>query len=477
MFIGREAEMGQLKRLKDKKAASLVCVVGRRRIGKSTLIEEFSKGVKNFISIQGLGPDQNASNQDQLDHFSRKMAAKFKTGQEKFDDWETALMSLAEKTKHGEWLILLDEISWMGEKDKLFPVKIKDAWDTMFKKNSKLIMVLCGSVSSWIEENILENSTFVGRVTLTINLQELTLPEISLFWKKNNYRFSSLEKMLVLSVTGGVPKYLEEILPSESAEQNIINLSLKQNGILYNEFDLIFRQVFARRSNSYEKIIKACLEQKLSPKELGDKIGKSLNSELSNDIHHLELSGFLARDYYFNPEGKISKLSHLRVKDNYLRYFYKIILENRAKIEKGGVKIKSLYQIPSFEAILGYQFENLVLANKSLLNKFLGIDDSQIISCAPYVQRKNSKNKVGCQIDLLIESNLNVFFLCELICKKIIDKEIIKEVERKMTGLNTPKKYGIKPVLVYHGQIYPGHLSDIHRYFYKLISFDELLMS
>jgi AAA+ ATPase superfamily predicted ATPase len=449
--------------------------VGRRRIGKSTLIEQFSKRISNKILIQGLGPEQSADNEDQLTHFSKKLAAHFRTGEEKFSDWENAFQSLAEKTKKGEWLILLDEISWMGHKDKLFANKLKDAWDQLFKKNPRLMLVLCGSVSSWIEENILQNTAFVGRVSLTINLRELNLFEVDQFWKKNHYKLSSTEKLLILSVAGGVPKYLEEILKNETAEQNILNLSFNQNGIFYNEFEYIFRQIFSRRSGSYEKIIKACLEGRLSPSELGKKIGRPLSSELTKDIHHLELAGFLSRDFYFNPNGELSKNSHLRVRDNYLRFFYKVVLPNKAKIDKGGVKIRSLSQIPNFQAIKGYQFENLILANRELIVKRLGIEEVQIVSCSPFSQRKTLKNKGACQIDLLIECNLDVLFLCEFKTGKIIDKNIITEVTKKIKILQRPKRYAVKPVLVYHGELYPAHQEEISDFFFKMISFDDLL--
>jgi AAA+ ATPase superfamily predicted ATPase len=475
MFVGRIEELDLLKELRQKKISSLVCVLGRRRIGKSRLIAEFGSTFESYISIQGLGPDSKPTNKDQLKHFSEKLAQHFKTGVESFNDWDQAFHSLAVKTSKGSHLILLDEISWMGGKDEHFSAKLKDAWDSHFKKNPKLILVLCGSVSSWIEDNLLNNTSFAGRVSLALNLGELSLKEINQFWDKSNYHFGQLEKILILSVCGGVPKYLEEILKNKSAEQNIIKLCFTKNGLLYNEFASIFTEIFGKRSNTFEKIIQLCLIQKLSPNEVAKKLKKTLNSELSRDLHILEISGFLARDYSFRPDGQASKISHLRVKDNYLRFFLKIIAPMKMRIEKGGVKVETLYQIPGFDSILGLQFENLILGNRQLIYPELNLKTGQIIAAAPHIQRKTTTNKGACQIDLLIQTDFDVYFVCEFKCQKIIDRTIVSKMQKKLKILSVPKRSGVKPVLVYAGEIHPPHLEEISNYFYKIISFQDLI--
>jgi len=88
---------------------------------------------------------------------------------------------LATLTKQGPYVIFFDEISWLGGKDKDFPGKLKGVWDTQLKKNPQLKLILCGSVSSWIQENILKSKEFVGRVSLTIDLDELPLCQANHF--------------------------------------------------------------------------------------------------------------------------------------------------------------------------------------------------------------------------------------------------------------------------------------------------------
>jgi AAA+ ATPase superfamily predicted ATPase len=475
-FFGREEELEALDRLRKKNSSSLVCVLGRRRIGKSRLIEKFGESFKSYTTIQGLGPEQDQSNTAQLKHFATALSIRFNIRQKGFQDWTEAFYELAELTKKGEQLILLDEISWMGKSDPLFPAKLKDAWDLYFKKNPRLILTACGSVSSWIEDNILLNTNFEGRVSLSINLQELPLPIINRIWSRKSYQFSALEKMLILSVTGGVPKYLEEILLSEHAERNIIELCFKPGGLLFNDFDRIFSDIFDRRKASLKKIVTCSIERKHSLTTLAKKLGKTPDGSLSTLVHILELSGFVSRDCVFKPDGSASGLSQIRVKDNYLRFYLKHIEPNKERILKGGFKLRSLYELKGFDAILGYQFENIILANRELIYQHLSLAPSSIISAAPYWQRKTLKNKGACQVDLLIHSSLDVYFVCEFKCQKVIDRRVIGAVKRKLETIALPKKTAAKPVLVYQGEIDPAHESELREFFLKLISFEELLV-
>lgn len=475
MFYGRKSEITELTLLKSKKTASLVCVLGRRRIGKSRLIQEFAKTYDKFYSFQGLGPDDNAGLQEQLDHFAYQLSELTNSRQQTFKHWAEAFTALSTYVQKSQTLVLFDEISWMARGDQLFASKLKDAWDRLFKNNNKLMLVLCGSVSAWLHDNILNNANFEGRVSSRIELQELDLKSINKFWTHNNYHMGSLEKALILSVTGGVPKYIEEVLSSSTAEKNLIRLCFTAKGLLFNDFNYIFSEVLGRRAENLEKIVRLCLEKKLTPIELSKKLKTTFNSDMTEAIRVLELSGFLSKDYSFKPDGTASQISHLRVKDNYLRFYLKIIEPASKSIKKGGKIFSTLSEIKNFDGILGYQFENLILQNRTELYPLLNIQNSEIIAAAPHRQNKTLANKGACQIDLLIHTNRDIYYLCEIKCQKNIDRTIIKDVQQKMDRLALPKRSSLKPVLIYEGELYPPHESDIRKYFYKIIHFQDLL--
>src|SRR3990167_1246428 len=181
-FIGRTQEIQRLTQLQDKSTASFVVVYGRRRIGKSSLIEHFGKE-HGMLSFEGLSPRKAITSQDQLNEFSRQLSRQCQIPYRRFSDWSDAFHELSKYTQKGRIVVLLDEISWMALEDPDFPGKLKIAWDKYFKKNPKLIFFVCGSVSTWIKKNIVNNTGFHGRISLKLNLRELPLGVCKKFWR------------------------------------------------------------------------------------------------------------------------------------------------------------------------------------------------------------------------------------------------------------------------------------------------------
>ena len=176
------------------------------------------------------------------------------------NDWWELMWFLSKRIRKGRTLVLFDEISWMAYNDPELLGIVKTVWDTEFKKNPDLILILCGSVSSWIEKNILSSTGFVGRISLIIRLEELPLPICDLFWAKKRTMISAYEKFKVLSVTGGVPRYLEEIRSNLPAEENLRHLCFDPDGFLFTEFDRIFSDLFNGRSAIYKSIVMSLAE-------------------------------------------------------------------------------------------------------------------------------------------------------------------------------------------------------------------------
>ncbi len=477
MFYGRKEELRQLRGLKQKKTASLVCVLGRRRVGKSSLIEHFAQSSKNFIQIQGVAPVDvgRGGAQVQLNHFSSSLRKIFGGPQIQFQNWGEALEEMAMKTRRGEYIILLDEVSWMATGEPLFGSYLKDTWDRLFKKNPKLILVICGSVSTWIQSNILHHTNFVGRISLAIHLKELKLNEIDHFFHHKNQKVSSFEKLMYLGVTGGIPKYLEEINHSETINQNLARLCFTPSGFLFQDFDRIFNDIFGRKRKSLENIVMKLIEAPLTIAQIAKKLSRAQNSDLSEDLKILEISGFIERDYYFKINGGISKLSQYRMSDNYLRFYLKYIYPIKSKAIGSQPVMKSISDLKNYEALLGYQFVSLIYNNKDLVFSLLGLELSHIVSVGPYFQKKNSNNKGSCQIDLLIQDRLNSFYLCELKCQKMIDRTVVKEVERKVKILALPRRSSLRTVLIYEGELYPPHAEEIKNSFFKILRLEQFL--
>ena len=473
-FIGREEELQQLKNLWERGVASLVTCEGRRRIGKSSLIKQFATISKaDFFLLQGLSPRANQKNQDQIDYVISDMRKQMKIPPLiKVSDWSDVFDLMAQKLPEKKTVLLLDEISWMGGHDPDFPGKLKAAWDSQFKELKNCIIVLCGSVSSWINENILNNTGFVGRINLSLKIEELALSKAKKFWGNNESNISAEEKLRYMSVTGCVPRYLEEVNPHMIAEKNLERLAFTRGEILFNDFTAIFHDILSKKSTRYQQIIKTLIKGPKSFEEICCELKIQKGGVTSQYLEDLVHAGFLRRDFNYSYEGKISKFSYYRIKDNYLRFYLKYIEPNKDKIEKKMMGQFSFDHLTNWPSILGLQFENIIFNNLNKVCQLLKLDGKDILSAGPYFQKKNSKNKGACQIDLLIQTRFQNLYLCEIKFRKEIDMTVIDQVQRKIDILKRPKNFSIRPVL-----IYAGHLNEdveSSQYFNFIISGADL---
>lgn len=147
-FIGRNKQKILFKQLIKKNSASLVVIKGRRRIGKSRLAEEFGQFFPEVLMFSGLPPDKKITAEDQRKEFQRQLRAQRVPGLGT-DDWGDLFKDLGVFAASKKILILLDEITWMGDLDETFLGKLKIAWDLYFKTNPKLVLIISGSNSAY----------------------------------------------------------------------------------------------------------------------------------------------------------------------------------------------------------------------------------------------------------------------------------------------------------------------------------------
>jgi uncharacterized protein len=474
MFIGRDREMALLEELFHRKSAAFVICRGRRRIGKSRLIQEFGRKHGRFLEFQGLPPREGMRPADQLRVFAQQLAKHTRLPELRFDSWPQAFAMLAAVIKNQKTIILLDEISWMASQDKDFAGYLKIAWDTELKKFSKLIVVACGSVSSWIDQNILNNTGFVGRVSLELTLAPLSIFYCNQFWGNKSHRTSSMEKLKILSVIGGIPRYLEEINTSLSAEENIKRLCFTKEGILFSEFDQIFNDIFSKRAPTYKAIVQTLLFGSRSPGEVSAALHRERTGHVSHCLEDLVASGFLEKDSVYEPgTARATRRFRYRLKDNYLRFYLRYIEPKREKIRQGFAETSALEAFVDWDVIMGYQFENLVFGNIPALCKHLAVNCASVQSAAPYFQ-KSTQRKKSCQIDLLMQTR-HTLYVCEIKFRKRIEPEVIGEVQEKISTLHIPKHMSVRPVLIYEGAR-SNRLRD-DDYFTAQIAFGDLLTS
>lgn len=456
MFFGRKEELDRLSRLKRLKKAALVVIKGRRRIGKSTLVQEFAKK-KRFISLSGLPPATGMSSQKQRDEFADQLCIQLALPRVTFLTWSDAFRFLSSHIKAQEEIcVLFDEISWMGGLDPSFLGSLKTWWDQEGCKKEGLVLILCGSISIWIEENILQSTGFVGRITLIIHLKPLSLQESLLFLRQKGFAGSLYEMLKILSVTGGVPWYLDLIDPKESADQNIYELCFERANQLINEFQTIFHDLFERKGEPYRKILNLLVDGMKTQQQIRKSLKLDQGGNLSYQLKNLVAAGFISEHYQWSIKTcTVGKQKVYRLSDCFLRFQLKYVEPNRERIEQGSYKKAAIGKLPGWDSIMGFQLESLLLLNRELLFQALGIDPGVVVYDNPFIQNSTIRQS-GCQIDYLIQTKMNNLIICEFkFSKNELSASILKELKQKSDALAVPKGFGKALALFHTGGVSP----------------------
>lgn len=242
-------------------------------------------------------------------------------------------------------------------------------------------------------------------------------------------------------------------------------------GVLFNEFDKIFKDIFQKRAESYKLIIQQLAENPCEYNQLAKKLQVEPTGGLSKQIKNLIAAGFVTRDYSWNKTGEKGKLSRLRLCDNYIRFYLKYVESKKALIEQGIYTDISLENLPQWLIIMGLQFQNLVLNNLPSIINMLNIPSESIMAIGPYFQRKTARQE-GCEIDLLIYTRFTLY-VCEIKFRKIIKGDVINEVQEKIRRLKRAEAISIRPVLIYQGKLdFTVSQSDFFAY---KINFSDIL--
>ena len=477
MFFGREDILQKLDALLGKHVASLVTCRGRRRIGKSTLIERFANNNDaRFIKIEGVRPTERTSNEIELRSFAEQLALQTDAESSLPDNWLSAFKRLDHEIKDDVLtVVLLDEISWMGRYDDLFADSIKIAWDNMWKKHDRLVLVLCGSVSSWIKEHIVDSSAFVGRRSCDLVVRELPLKECVKFWGREVERVDLKEIVDVLSVTGGVPRYLEEVNPSLSAEENIRRMAFSHDGVLRNDFDEMFNDVITKQPDFTAKVLHCLVDGPRTAAEVARKLKLCKGGRITDALERLVEAGFVMSDRGKNPEtGEELRENRYRMSDNYCRFYLKFVEPAKAVIDRDEYEFAGLDALENVDSVMGLAFENLVVNNYHELVPYLHLKGTVITSAAPYLRRGSNakRGRKGCQVDLLVQTRKSLCFV-EVKRKKEITRAIIDEMNSKISAVKRPDGMSAFVALVYFGSLSPVVAAD--GYFSAIVPFRKLL--
>jgi len=468
-FVGRAAELRSLHGFLARTEPAIGVIYGRRRIGKSSLIQQ-ALGTRPALTFEGL---ENRPKQEQIAGFLFQLGRQSRiadtAGNAK--DWREALVRLLPVLEQRPACLVLDEFQWLANYRREMVSDLKLVWDQYLSKVPGVKMILCGSIASFMTTRVVRSSALYGRTDLEIHLQEFPLREARLLLPD-----LGLDEVIEACLYfGGVPKYLELVRDHPSVRAAVDALAFRENGYFLEEYDRIFTSHFGRNPD-FRKIIEAlaaCPQGLLRP-QLTQRAGVAAGGLLSEHLADLEAAGFTASVVPFD-KGPKSRLIKYYLSDSYLRFYFMFIRPNLRKIRQGvqSELFAKLAQTGRFHAWRGKAFEYLCIRHARRLAEILGFSGIDF-ACGPYF-RAPSKDRSGLQIDLLFQRADNVLTLCEMKCSLVpIGVGVIKDVEGKVAILRRAfPSQTIQRVLVVHGE--PSR--DLVRagYFYRIVRSHELL--
>jgi len=234
-IIGRHREQELLKCLFKTKKAEFIAIYGRRRIGKTFLIKNLTESFPCvFFHVTGL---QKGSAKEQLEEFAKQVGETFYQGasiklrtrwRDAFEDLTLAISKVPKKQKI---VLFFDEFPWMATPRSRLITALELYWNRYWVFNDRIKLVICGSATSWIIENIINNKGGLhNRVTRTIHLKPFSLSETASFLEANKIHLNHHQILDLYIVLGGVPLYWSFIRKRLSANQSIDALCFQNDG-------------------------------------------------------------------------------------------------------------------------------------------------------------------------------------------------------------------------------------------------------
>jgi len=328
MFIDREHELDTLRSEYEKEGSSLVIVYGRRRTGKTALITEFAQQKK---ALYFLATEESELQNRNL--FKEKAAAFINSAllrDAQVSSWDIIFTTIMEHHFDTKPIIVIDEFQNIGKSNSAFPSVFQRIWDELLK-DKEVMVILCGSLISMMESQTLSySSPLYGRRTAQIKLGQIPFRYYIQFFPDADIR-KQIERF---SVTGGIPKYVEMFSGQEDIYQAIEHSVLNRSSFLYDEPRFLLQQEVSE-VGSYFSVIRtiAAGNRKLSAISANLEVkATSLTKYLSTliDLDILEREVPVTED---NPEK--SKRGLYRIKDNYIRFWFRFIYPNLSYIESG----------------------------------------------------------------------------------------------------------------------------------------------
>ncbi|MEM8526569.1 MAG: ATP-binding protein, partial [Bacteroidota bacterium] len=402
-------EIKKIKLLLESDRSEFLAITGRRRVGKTFLIDTLLQEHYCF-SITGI---QNGNTAAQLVNFGVKLA-EYRGDFESIipSNWQMAFLQLKQYLKTldspRKQVIFIDELPWVHTARSNFIQLLAHFWNDYLSKEKHFLLVICGSAASWITKKILNDQGGLhNRITEIIHLHPFSLAETNEFLKSKGLHLSTQEVARIYMTLGGIPFYLENLRRGESFATAIERICFAPNGILKNEYNNLYKALF-NNAELHQAIVAALAKHQygLSHTAILKELGMKFTGSYQRAVEELIISDFITEDASFTRKKR--GLSY-RLTDEYSVFYHRFI-QNVHQYTPG--IWQQLANSQSYKIWAGYAFESLCHKHIKGIKNALGI--SAVYTETSGLSVPSVDQKEGFQIDLIIDRKDDTINLCEI---------------------------------------------------------------
>ena len=404
VLIGRHDECATLKECMASNRSEFVIVCGRRRIGKTFLVDQFFENRYDFSFVG----KHKTKTQTQLNYFAKAIQKYSGQKQKTYADWYDAFDALEYYLEtlpvNRKKIIFIDEMPWIDTQRSTFVSALENFWNGWANRRYDIVLIASGSATSWMADKLIDNQGGLhNRITRRLYLEPFTLSETEEYFKSFDSPLTRYDILQCYMFTGGIPFYLSLMNPQMSVAQNIDMLFFHKSAPLRREYDELYSALFTH-VDSYIKVIEILYDHKygLTKREIS-KATKLNGTFLNTVLNNLELCDFIEN---FELFGKKNTLVY-RLVDFYTLFYFKFIANRHNKdtewwshnLDDAGIR-----------AWMGL----ICMKHHKQIKKALGISGIGT-SVSTWKCLPDTENEIpGAQIDMLIERSDKVIHLCEM---------------------------------------------------------------
>lgn len=444
-------------------------------MGKTYLIDEVFEGKFTFHHA-GLSPvegQKKGSLQEQLRHFYYSLLLHGMRETSCPESWMEAFFMLEkwleEKDTGEQQLVFLDELPWMDTPRSGFITALEGFWNTWGCHRKNLMLIVCGSASSWIQDQLINNhGGLYNRVTCEIRLAPFTLKECEEFLKDKGVVLSRYDIVQSYMIFGGIPYYLDYFDPELSLAQNVDQVLFSRDVPLRDEYDRLFSSAFSNPALMKQMIeLLYTRNAGYSRKELTEKLGMSSGGTLSSSLNALVASDFAVRYVPFGTKGKVE---HYKLSDPFCLFYLHFMINRKKTDAHFWVNYQNLPAVCSWR---GFAFENVCFQHIEEIKRALGISGIRS-DCSAWSKREDDAD--GTQIDLLLERDDHVVNACEL---KFYSREFTldKAYDRTLRNRQDLLRRELSPKCAIHNTLITTYglvRNEYSGFFIRVLTLDDL---